>query len=227
MIDVKSIKKTYSNKDMLPEAAKLNLNEKILDRFREEKEVFWGDIKPYFPGIYEYLMNSTSELYLVDADDEGELFYWCLGCKDKYIFSSISKTPRDIKVRISERDYYNALPSFLKPFYYCFNGFDITKEPNLHLHETGFLLSFPNWYDFSVISEYHKNTEGFEVFSNDFSSLDLRVIARNIDDEVILIDMSSNNGTLWRAKWGNIADIHIILNPIDYITEYFLKAVSS
>ena len=88
MINLSKVKVIYSSADDLPSVISEKINADVLTAFVAGKESFFIGIKESFPDIYSYLIRSASDLYLVDADGEGRVFYWCLGT-EKTTFSRL------------------------------------------------------------------------------------------------------------------------------------------
>ncbi len=198
----------------------------LLDRFHAGKSEYFRGIESYYPEIYKFLISSMSELTIVRSDlGSRPLFYFAMLSPDCNIFSSIPRTFRESKTKISEREYYNSLPEHLKPFYFGFYGFDISRKESLSVHEQGFLLGFSNWYDLDIMCEYCINTPGFSEFQKFAENYDYRVIARTEGDEILLHDMSNGQNKLLSTNWNDFSQVKEVLDVEAYINEMFLSSV--
>ncbi|GHA02630.1 hypothetical protein GCM10008090_10040 [Arenicella chitinivorans] len=211
--------------DDLPTEFTGRLDSSIIDVFSQGKNIFLVEIQSLFPEIHDFFEQETTELFLVRNDlGSRPLFHWALESEGFNIYSSVPRTNRKLKQMRSEKSYFNSLPDSIKPFYYIFNGLDLTSEYHLHPFQGGFLLSFSNWYDIDILTQYLGHSADIKFLKEEFVNGDIRVIARGGGDEVLLLDLK-NGGPLYCAKWGKFMELKQIINPHTYLTEMFFKSI--
>ena len=211
--------------DQLPDDFTRRLDQSIIDVFEQGKAYFLVEIESLFPEIHNFFKHETTDLFLVRNDlGSRPIFNWAFESEHFNIYSSVPRTNRKLKQMRSERAHFNSLPNYLKPFYFIFNGLDLTHEFHLHPHQGGFLSAFSNWYDLDILTQYSQNQTGIDSMKQKFKEGDIRVIARGFDDEVLLLDIK-RGGSLYVAQWGDFTEIKQLLDPRDYITRMFFKSV--
>ncbi len=220
-----NIENKYFLEDCLPKPCVDAVHPRILERFRSGKREFFIQVKNSFPEIFDFLCSKCSDLFIVDLD--GEYFHWGIESERNYIFSAIAKTPRNEKLRISERPYYESLPLYLRPFYDCFSGFDISKKEQLSLLENGFFTSFSNWHTSEYLAKYKEGDSGYIDFLNRSRGMDYRLIFRSFDNKVVFLDMSVTESELYIADWEDFSTFRKLEEPIGFFTDSFLKAMNS
>jgi len=227
-----SIKKfdiVYSKNDSLPDSFLENLDIQLINAFKAGKEFFFRDIEGKFPEIYQFLIDKMQELVIVGHHGGSEILYhWAL-CSDEFnIYSSMPMSWRKEKIKRIDKAYCDALPDYLLPFYYGFDGFDFSGKGHLGLHESGFLLNFSNWYGMKHIVEYSAiGDEGREDFINEFSRSDIRIILRQENGKVAFIDKSKNLEGVWKGTWGELGKYKKVDNPIEFFNDSFFETVKS
>ena len=211
----------YYSTDKLPQSCHGKINSKLLERFFAGKEYFFEGFKDNFIEMYQFFCNECSDLFIVQVG--GDYYHWGIASDDKYIFSAIPKTPRDLNVRISEKPYYLALPDFLKPFYSSMSGLDVSQKEMLSLHENGFLLSFPNWHDLNSLKKYKSQDSEFISFLDRTGSTDYRIIFRSLENQLVFLDLSTTSSKLLIADWDDFSTLRELENPIDFFTKSFFN----
>lgn len=219
----------YLKDDLLPEDFISRIEPDVIQGFKSGKEFVFQDLKFNFPKIYDFLIKEMSDLMVVRIDGGSIPFYhWALTSDFFNIYAAVSKTFRKIKQKRSERDYYEVLPDYLKPFYYFFDGFDCSNKKGLSLHESGFLLSFSNWYGMKDIIEYSAIGEaGCDEFIEKFLRSDIRIILRQESGKVAFIDKSKTLDGIWVGMWGELGECQKVDDPISFFNDCFFETVNS
>ena len=225
MLPIDKFEASYSTKDRLPlEQIDEVYDRQIFELFSKGKEVFFEPLRKDFLEIYKFLIEKCSDLYLVEMLVDGEYLHsWALATANTYLKSHIPFGYRLNNVSISEEDFYEALPEFLRPFYYALNGFDIDFNPFSRIEYSGFLRSMSNWPSVDEsLSDRTSQKAMTKYIKQHYPDSDLRVICFGLQEDALVIDVENQYPGLFQVK-SNPIRFELLDKPVDYITDIFFE----
>lgn len=158
-----------------------------------------------------------------EARRGGDLHSWALATTNTYLKSHIPFGYRLNNVSISEEDFYEALPEYLKPFYFAFNGFDIDENPHARIECSGSLRSMSNWPSVDESLNDRASQKAMSQYvKQHYPDSDLRVICFGLQEDALVIDVENQYPGLFQVK-SNPIRFEMLDKPVDYITDIFFE----
>ena len=227
MLPIDKFETSYSTKDRLPlEQIDEVYDRQIFELFSQGKEIFFSPLRKDYPEIYDFLIKKCSDLYLTErrAISSADYSYiWTLATSNTYLKSDIPFGYRLNNVCISEEEFYEALPEYLKPFYFAFNGFDIDENPHARIECSGFLRSMSNWPSVDEsLSDRTSQKAMTKYIKQHYPDSDLRVICFGLQEDALVIDVENQYPGLFQVK-SNPISFELLDKPVDYITDIFFE----
>jgi hypothetical protein len=227
MLSLSEFENFYSSEDSLPVDRLIeDYDDQIFDLFRKGKEVFFEPLKKDFLSIYNFIINNCSELVLIEEKGPREFLYsWALSTDKKYLKSNIPFGYRLNNVFIAEEEFYEAVPSPLRPFYYAFNGFDINNIPYAGIEDEGFLRAMTSWPSVDeALNDRASQKAMADHIKYNFPESDLRVICFGLGEDALVIDVENKYTGLFQVKNNPISYYKMENHEItSYITEIFFE----
>lgn len=230
--------RVYKHSSEFPQKALEEIPVELIKSIDNGNEDFFKGFRYTLPKFCKYLIDNTSQVYLLEMSyfgmgmsDRGKKYkYYCWGCQcfGKFITAEIPRILADrIKLR-RHQEYLSCIPPELHCFYQKTDGMAIGDDIGFY----GFDLpvSFGHWtrvreYCRDYRIEHNISMLAIDNLYEEFGNGDLRILIRGSLGDIIFLNLSAKDGKLYHVKNNDFLDYRFIENATQTLDTYFANAL--